>query len=85
MNTSQAVVHVFRTARDTSDRLTEGTPLTLEQGLQPALPSVLVDSGTRYQEIEGFGGSFTEAAAVTLSKMSRDCLLYTSDAADELT
>jgi glucosylceramidase len=72
MNTSQAIVRVYRTARDTGDRLTEGAPLTLEQGLQPELPSILVDGRTRYQEIEGFGGAFTEAAAVTLFKMSRE-------------
>jgi glucosylceramidase len=63
-------MRVFRTAKDTDERLSEGAPLTLEQGLKPLLPSVLIDSGTRYQEIEGFGGSFTEAAAVTLFKMS---------------
>jgi glucosylceramidase len=70
MNKSQAVVRVFRTAKDTGDRLTEGAPLTLEQGLKSPLPSVLVDSDTRYQEIEGFGGAFTEAAAVTFCKLS---------------
>jgi glucosylceramidase len=70
MNGNQTNIRVYRTARDTGERLTEGAPLALEQGLEPDLPSILVDSATRYQEIEGFGGAFTEAAAVTLSKMS---------------
>jgi glucosylceramidase len=70
MNTSQKVVQVFRTAKDTGERLNEGAALTLEHGLEPSLPSILVDTGTRYQEIEGFGGAFTEAAAVTFYKLS---------------
>jgi len=63
-------VQVFRTAQDTGDRLTKQAPLTFEVGLEPPTPSILVDSGTRYQEIEGFGGAFTEAAALTFFNMS---------------
>jgi glucosylceramidase len=33
---------------------------------------VFVDTNVRYQEIQGFGGAFTEAAAVTLNKMPPD-------------
>jgi glucosylceramidase len=33
------------------------------------LTSVFVDSTVRYQEIEGFGGAFTEAAALTFTKL----------------
>jgi glucosylceramidase len=66
-----AVIRVCRTAKSTSDRLTEKDPLTF--GSQPSdLPSVLVDSRPRFQTIQGFGGSFTEAAADTFYKMSPD-------------
>jgi glucosylceramidase len=65
-------VQLFRTARDTGDRLREQPPLMFEGGIEPALPSVLVDPTNRYQEIEGFGGAFTEAAAVTLHRMSSE-------------
>lgn len=34
-----------------------------------ALPSVMLDERVVYQEIEGIGGAFTEAAAVTLAKL----------------
>ena len=64
-------IQVFRTAKNTTDRLTEKAPLTF-QTLEPDLPSVLVDSGHRFQIIEGFGGSFTEAAADTFYKLSPD-------------
>lgn len=62
-------IQVFRTARNTPDRLTEKEPLTF-QPLKTGFPGVLVDSGHRFQTIEGFGGSFTEAAADTFYKLS---------------
>ncbi len=64
-----ASVQVFRTAKDTGDQLTEKEPLTFREETAD-LPSVLVDSRPRFQTIEGFGGSFTEAAADTFYKCS---------------
>ena len=60
----------FRTSRDTSDRLARQEPVTLDGSLRSDLPAVLVDSGKRFQTIEGFGGAFTEAAATTLRRLS---------------
>ncbi len=59
----------FTTTRDTGDRLTSrvvsaGDPSTASRG-----PAIVVDDRVRYQNIEGFGGAFTEAAAVTLAKL----------------
>ena len=65
-------IQLFRTARDTGDRLTEQPRLVFQRGVEPALPSILVDATNRYQEIEGFGGAFTEAAAVALHRMSSE-------------
>jgi len=62
-------VQVVQTAKDTSDRLTQKAELTLlpEPGQAPHF--VNVDASRRFQTIEGFGGAFTEAAAVTLDKL----------------
>ncbi len=61
-------VRNFLSARDSSARLTEQVPLradNADSGADPGLPTVSVDPERRYQSIEGFGGAFTEAAAVT--------------------
>ncbi len=63
------IVRVFRTAKNTRDRLTEKEPLTFRQQATDS-PIVLVDSSKCFQTIEGFGGAFTEAAAHTYYKMS---------------
>ena len=62
------------TARDLPGRIGAGP----SQNLAPLgdgigkIPSVWIDDLVSYQEIEGFGGAFTEAAAVTLQKMPED-------------
>jgi glucosylceramidase len=68
-------LQVFQTAKDFPDRLAEKP--SLEFGSIPAdvyldnrLPSILIDADKRYQTIEGFGGAFTESAAVTFYKLS---------------
>jgi glucosylceramidase len=53
----------FLTARDSDARLTEQVPLAPAAG-EPGPASVRVDAGHGFQEILGFGGAFTEAAAV---------------------
>ena len=68
-------VTVFQTAKDTPDRL--ALKPSVEFGTVPAdaymdnrLVSVLVDPEKTYQTMEGFGGAFTESAAVTFAKLS---------------
>ena len=65
------LITLFRTARDTGERLTAMPELTFQpaQPDDPA-PSIMIDPRVTYQTCLGFGGAFTEAAAVTLQKMS---------------
>lgn len=68
------------TAQGSSDRLCEQAALVAVAvaGSAASLPSVFVDTQRRFQLIEGFGGAFTEAAAVTwqgLDGAGRDELL----------
>ena len=70
-------MRTFLSARDGSAHLTEQAPL---QPLADAdhLPHLLVDTGRRFQTIEGFGGAFTEAAATVwhgLGPAAREQLL----------
>jgi glucosylceramidase len=64
-----SIIHHYRTAKNTSDRLTEKEPLVFGQP-GAGMPIVLVDPHKCFQTIEGFGGAFTEAAAHTFYKMS---------------
>lgn len=67
--TKQRLVKQFCTARDTDYRLSELAPIEFEPATSFPDPSVFVDTSVKFQEILGFGGAFTEAAAVTLDKM----------------
>lgn len=51
-------------ARDSGDRLAE-QPAPLPGSPAEGTPALWVDTSRRFQTIEGFGGAFTEAAAVT--------------------
>jgi glucosylceramidase len=70
----------FLTARDSGARLSEQAPLQAMPGAHE-LPRVWVDPTRTFQTVLGFGGAFTEAAAVTWQKlgppqreaMLRDC------------
>ena len=55
-------IRCFLTARDAGARLTE-QPALASPAAEPGLPTVTVDTGHRFQQIEGFGGAFTESAA----------------------
>ena len=59
------VLRVVLSARDTTARLTEQAPLPQADTAPEALPQVHVNTSRRYQTHLGFGGAFTEAAAVT--------------------
>ncbi len=60
-------IRLFSTVKDSNLRLTEQalpTSVTAPPG-----PDIALDPDAQYQEIIGFGGAFTEAAAVTLYKL----------------
>ena len=61
-------IRCFLTAQEGGARLDEQAPLQPLQGAHE-LPVVMVHPGRRFQEIEGFGGAFTEASAVTWQKL----------------
>jgi glucosylceramidase len=63
------MIRVTRTVRDTKERLVDAPVLQFASKTE-LLASVMVDPAVKYQEIEGFGGAFTEAAADTLRRMS---------------
>lgn len=67
------MVRVILSAKNTNDRLTVKEPISLgSEILKGDLASITIDESKTYQTIIGFGGSFTEAAAYNLSKMSPD-------------
>ena len=58
----------FLSSRDSDARLTEQVPL--EPGAVDAcLPVLFVNTERRFQTMQGFGGAFTEAAAVTWQRL----------------
>jgi glucosylceramidase len=61
----------FLTSRGGGERLSGPAPLPPRRG-DPALPQVMVNPDRRFQTIEGFGGAFTEAAAVTWMKLGAE-------------
>lgn len=65
-------VQVIVTAKDTDDRLTEKQSIAFADAAIAMGETITIDESKTYQSITGFGGSFTEAAAYTLSKMSPD-------------
>ncbi|MGZ5008883.1 MAG: glucosylceramidase, partial [Methylobacter sp.] len=67
--TKQRSVRQFCTAHDTAYRLSELEPIAFEPATDSSSPAVFIDTSVKFQEIQGFGGAFTEAAAVTLDKM----------------
>jgi glucosylceramidase len=70
-------IRCYLTARDSGARLTEQAPLRPDAG-EPGLPALRVTTDQLFQAIEGFGGAFTEAAAVTwlaLGAVRRDEVL----------
>jgi len=69
MTTYTQARHVL-TARDTDDRLTPQRTLALQEKFKGIAATVSIDPTKRFQFIEGFGGAFTEAGAVTLGKLS---------------
>src|ERR1019366_5335325 len=62
----------YMTAKASKDRMAEKAPVLLDENPDVCLPSVSVDPSKRFQRIEGFGGAFTEASAVSLSRMRKE-------------
>jgi glucosylceramidase len=54
-----------RSARDSAERLAPAPTPRRDAQAHTRLPRVWLDAGRRMQRMEGFGGAFTEAAAVT--------------------
>ena len=63
-------LRVFLTQRDSTARLAEQTPLAAASAADASLPRLVVNTERRFQTMEGFGGAFTEAAAVTWQRLS---------------
>lgn len=59
---------VILTAKETGDRFSEKEPVSFSEGR--ASTHIQLDRELKYQEILGFGGAFTEAAAHSLSLIS---------------
>jgi len=65
---SRHIVHISLTEKETSARLSEQPPLFFE-AIRPETHAISIDTRKRFQKMEGFGGAFTEAAAVTWQKL----------------
>jgi glucosylceramidase len=65
-------VKVILTAKDTDDRMTEKQSIAFSDAAIAMGETITIDESKTYQSITGFGGSFTEASAYTLSKLSPD-------------
>jgi glucosylceramidase len=63
------MIRQFLTARDSNSRLNEQVLVAPTSSDKP-LASVWVDSNRHFQTMLGFGGAFTEAAAITWQKLS---------------
>ncbi len=69
MNAAPAL-RCWRSSRDGGERLAELPAAAWAAGPVPAGPSVFVDPTRRMQALLGFGGAFTEAAALTWQQLS---------------
>lgn len=65
-------VSVIRTARDTGERFAVHEEFLRDQAQPERDPLVAVDTGQEFQQIIGFGGAFTEAAAFLFAHLSPD-------------
>ena len=65
------MIKVIKTMKDSEDRLTRKEDLVLDE-TRSYRDCAEVDLSRSYQEMIGFGGAFTEAAAVTLARMTPD-------------
>jgi glucosylceramidase len=64
-------VRIIRSSAN-GDRLRDAGSAQLNKRPDPTRPSVFVDPRRRFQVFEGFGGAFTEAAAITFAGLTRE-------------
>ena len=64
-----ATFRTILTAKDADARLSEQPVKALGTNADPSLATIFIDPVQQFQTILGFGGAFTEAAAVTWQKM----------------
>ena len=64
------IVKTVVTAKETGERMAVKDPVALSSKIPDAPESITIDDSKTYQTITGFGGSFTEASAYNLSKLS---------------
>ena len=62
-------IRIFSTAQHPAYRLTELPPPATGGDERAAKLSIFVNSAVQYQQIEGFGGAFTEAAALVFARL----------------
>jgi glucosylceramidase len=60
----------FMSAKNVGDWLTEQLPLEGSDPADAVGPKVWVNPAIQFQEVEGFGGAFTESAAIAWQKLS---------------
>lgn len=65
-------VRVTATAMRTRDRLTEQPVVRFGPMPSPRIASIMIEPRVKYQTIEGFGGAFTESAALVFYRMPPD-------------
>ncbi|WP_270182698.1 glycoside hydrolase family 30 protein [Alkalihalobacillus sp. CinArs1] len=68
---TKTITHV-QTARDTGDRLQEKEPVSFSSAVSPSAVDISINPDKTFQTIVGFGGAFTEAAAYSLSLISKE-------------
>lgn len=70
---AQQQVEVYLTAKDTENRLTRQTPLTLSarEPLTESKQFVFIDPSKTFQTVLGIGGALTDAAAETYAKLPK--------------
>lgn len=73
-NNSSLRVSVYETAKDTTTRLALINTLKWSKDVEikERFPAVFLDTTRTYQSLIGFGGAFTDAAAETYAKLSRE-------------
>jgi glucosylceramidase len=71
MTNHSTPVRWFLTSQSGNARLSEQVPLTPTRKT-PELPTVYVNPQCQFQVIEGFGGAFTEAAALTWQALNEE-------------
>ncbi len=70
--TGSDAIQVILTSRDGGERMAVQPGIEFAAAPSELAETITLDASKRYQTITGFGGSFTEASAYTLSKMSPD-------------